>query len=164
MPDDTFFQPVPATGLFLWITDFHRFEAQISRIRVEYFVMEDGDFIFKELTYDIIGAAMDVYNNLGNGFLEAVYSEALCIELRARDIQFKKEKELEILYKEIILDKKYKADLIVADCILLELKAKTDLSIADESQVLNYMNCTGIRVGLLLNFGGKSLEWKRLIL
>ena len=121
------------------------------------------DLIHKEETYRIIGAAMDVHTTLGCGFLEAVYQEALLIELRKRGIPTKKEVKLEINYKGQTLSKYYEADFICYDKIIVETKALTDLSGIHEAQVINYLKATGLKLGLLINFGSKSLQYKQLV-
>ncbi len=121
------------------------------------------DLIHKEETYKIIGAAMEVHSTLGCGFLEAVYQEALAIEFEKRSIPFKQEKKLEIKYKDQILSKHYKADFICYDKIIVETKALNELSGIDEAQVINYLKATGLKIGLLINFGSESLEHKRLL-
>ena len=115
-------------------------------------------------TYNIIGACFEVHKQLGNGFLEAVYQEALEIELRLRNIPFTREKQLKIKYKGKELKKYYTADFVCYDNIILELKALSELTNTNEAQVLNYLKTTNYKVGLLINFGTKSLQHKRLIL
>lgn len=122
------------------------------------------EILFKEMTYNIIGACYEVHNNLGCGFLEAVYQEALAIELAERDIPFEKEKSLEISYKGVPLKKKYTADFICYSSIVVELKALTALTSQHESQVINYLKATGVKIGFLFNFGETSLKYRRLIL
>ena len=121
-------------------------------------------WLFKDLTQEIIGAAMEVHNELGSGFLEYVYEEAFCYELNLRKIYFERQKELEIYYKDLIIHGKYKLDLLVENKVIVELKATSGLTEIDEAQLLNYLKATKIRVGLLLNFGKKSLKIKRRIL
>ena len=121
------------------------------------------ELIEKELTQKVIGAAMEVHRVLGRGFLEAVYQEALEIELGARDIRFSRQPEIKIQYKRHVLAKTYQPDLVVEDRLVVELKALDRISAVEESQLLNYLKVTGIRVGLLLNFGASSLEWKRMV-
>jgi GxxExxY protein len=121
------------------------------------------ELIYKEEYFEIIGAAMAVHGELGNGFLEAVYQEALAIEFEKRNIPFKKESKLEIHYKEILLSKYYVADFICFDKIIVETKAIRELSGVDESQVINYLKATGYQLGVLINFGASSLVHKRLI-
>ena len=107
---------------------------------------------------------MEVHNKLGSGFLEAVYQEALEIESRTRSLPFESQKPLQIRYKEHILKKEYIADLIYFDKIVVELKALDRLSGKEESQILNYLKATGMKVGVLINFGSHpKLEWKRLV-
>ena len=120
------------------------------------------DLIYKEETYKIIGAAMEVHSILGSGFLEAVYQEALAIEFKIKGIPFKQEEKLKIKYKEQILSKYYEADFICYDKIIVETKAIKELSGIDEAQVINYLKATGFKIGLLINFGSESLEHKRL--
>jgi GxxExxY protein len=107
---------------------------------------------------------MEVYNVLGSGFLEPVYQEALELELTNRAVPFLAQSTLPITYKGWLLDKKYVADLICFEQVIVELKALDTLSGRETAQVLNYLKATGLHVGLLLNFGARdSLEWKRLV-
>jgi len=121
------------------------------------------ELIHKEETYKIIGAAMEVHRQLGSGFLEAVYQEALAIEFEKRKIPFKKESKLEINYKGQTLSKHYVADFVCYDKVIVETKATKELTGIDEAQVINYLKTTGLKVGLLINFGAESLEHKRLL-
>ena len=121
-------------------------------------------WLYKDLTHEIIGAAMEVHRELGSGFLEYVYEEALCYELNLREIYFESQKELDIYYKDLLIPKKYKPDLIVENKVIVELKATSGLTEIEEAQLLNYLKATKLRIGLLLNFGKKSLEIKRRIL
>ncbi len=106
---------------------------------------------------------MEVHRELGPGFLEAVYQEALALELKARDIAFQREVLLPVFYKQQRLETTYRADFVCFDSVVVELKAVSKLAGADEGQVLNYLKATGHEVGLLLNFGGASLEVRRLV-
>ena len=106
---------------------------------------------------------MEVHKTLGCGFLEPVYQEALTYEFKRQNIPFQKEQILTIMYKDIELEKKYVADFVCFDKIIVELKAVTQLISEHESQVLNYLKATGYRLGILVNFGEKSLKYKRLI-
>lgn len=109
--------------------------------------------IYPNESYAIRGAAMRVYNVLGSGFLEAVYQEALEIELEKRSILFEREKELEIYYDGIKLDKTYIADFVCYGKIILELKAVKELEDSHRSQLYNYLKVTGFKLGFLINFG-----------
>ena len=122
-----------------------------------------GDLLYKEEVYSINGAALEVHNNLGNGFLEPVYQEAFEIELATRQVPFLSQCEISIHYKEYQLQKKYRADLVAFERIIIELKAAENLTSIDESQIINYLKATRYRLGLLINFGASKLEWKRLI-
>ena len=115
-------------------------------------------------TYAIIGAAMEVHHELGHGFLEAVYQEALAVELAARGIPFQREVPLPVIYKKRPLVCTYRADFICYGEIPVELKAIEKLGDADKSQVLNYLNAAKFTRALLFNFGSPSLEYQRMVL
>ena len=120
--------------------------------------------IFHNESYAINGAAMEVYNHLGQGFLESVYQEALEKEFIFRGIPYEREKELTISYKGVVLKQRYKADFVCYDKIIVELKAVSMLDDAHRSQVYNYLHATGFRLGLLLNFGySDGLERERIV-
>ncbi len=120
------------------------------------------DLICKQEVYEIAGAAMEVYNVLGPGFLEPVYQEALEMELTDRKIPFESQKELPIFYKGRRLKKIYVADFVVYGKVIVEIKALDHLANREESQLLNYLKATGLEVGVLVNFGAdQKLEWTR---
>ena len=122
------------------------------------------ELILKEEVFAIIAAAIEVHRELGPGFLEAVYQEAMEIELANHNIPFETRKTLTISYKGRPLKKEYEADLVCYGQIILELKALDRLSGKEEAQILNYLKVTGLRVGLLINFGSAGkLEWKRFV-
>ncbi len=112
-------------------------------------------------TYAIIGAAMEVHKQLGHGFLEAVYQEALMIEFTARGIPYLREVDLPIVYRGHQLSTCYRADFVCYSSVIVELKALSHLSGVEEAQIINYLKATEVDVGVLLNFGSKSLEYKR---
>jgi GxxExxY protein len=115
-------------------------------------------------TYAIIGAAIEVHKELGRGFLEPVYHEAMQIELLARSIPFAREVTLPVWYKSQRLRSEYRADFVCFDKVIVELKALAALTGHEEAQVINYLKATGHEVGLLINFGAASLQYRRLIL
>jgi len=119
--------------------------------------------IHQDITEKVIGAAMEVHKTLGHGFLEAVYQEAMEIELGRMGVACTSQKELTIRYKGTTLKHTYKADLIVCDKVLVELKAVSGLTEIDKAQLLHYLKATGLELGLLINFGKTSLEWKRFV-
>ncbi len=124
-----------------------------------------AELLLMKEVYAIIGAAMEVYNTLGPGFLEAVYQEAFAVELRSRTISFESQRVLEIFYKGRRLEKSYTADMIAYEKIIIEIKALDQLTTREESQLLNYLKATGHEVGVLINFGSHGkLEWKRMAL
>ena len=114
-------------------------------------------------THAIIGAAMEVHKQLGCGFLEPVYQEALALELSSRGIHFRREVRLPVLYKGQVLVTAYWADFICFDSVVAELKALARMSGAEEAQMINYLRATGYEVGLLPNFGTPSLEHRRFV-
>ena len=122
------------------------------------------EYPFKEECYKIIGSAMDVHNELGCGFLEPVYQEALSVVLLENKIPFVKEKVLDIEFRGRILDKKYVADFICYNEVILELKATDGIMDKHIAQVLNYLKATGKKIGLIINFGTTKLQYRRVIL
>lgn len=114
-------------------------------------------------TYAIIGAAMEVHRQLGCGFLEPVYQQALGVEFELREIPFYREDRIPIRYKGRLLESHYSPDFICFESIVVELKALARLSGTEEAQVINYLKATGCKTGLLLNFGTRSLEHRRFV-
>ena len=122
------------------------------------------ELIYKEEVFAVVGAAMKVHGELGAGFLEPVYQEAIEIEMGWRHIPFVAQQPLAIYYCGQKLRKEYIADLICYEKMVVELKALDRLSGREEAQVLHYLKATGFRVGVLINFGSHgTLEWKRLV-
>ncbi|HOV75985.1 MAG TPA: GxxExxY protein [Candidatus Hydrogenedentes bacterium] len=122
----------------------------------------ERELILKDEVYAIVGAAMEVSNELGSGFLEAVYQEALQIELEERRIPFVTQTPIVISYKGRKLQKEYIPDFICYRQVIVEIKAIKQLSSVEEAQLLNYLKATGKPVGVLLNFGSPRMEWKRM--
>jgi len=106
---------------------------------------------------------MEVHRELGNGFLEPVYQEALELEFDAQDIPYKSQPEIQIEYKGRLLRKRYQPDFICYDRIVVEIKALSDLSSTEEAQIINYLKAAGLNTGLLINFGTKSLQYRRFV-
>lgn len=122
------------------------------------------ELILKEEVFAIVGAAIEVHRELGPGFLEAVYQEGLEMEMMVRGIPFEAQKPLRISYKGKTLNKEYFANVLCYGQIIVELKALDRLSGNEEAQVLNYLKATGLKVGVLINFGSHGkLEWKRFV-
>ncbi|MEO8823987.1 MAG: GxxExxY protein [Ginsengibacter sp.] len=122
------------------------------------------DILYKSEVYKIVGLCMEVHNYLGHGFLEIVYKDALEIELRDNLIMYEREKEFTINYKRHILNRKFYSDFYVMDKIILEVKSTREgLSNEYVTQTLNYLKASGCQLGLIVNFGKSSLEYKRLI-
>lgn len=123
------------------------------------------ELLLKDEVYQIIGAAIDVYNELKAGFLESVYQEAMELELGLRSIPFQRQCPLKLKYKGAILQKTSIAGLICFNQVLVEIKSIESTGRREEAQVLNYLKAKGLRVGLLINFGDPGrLDWSRLVL
>ena len=123
--------------------------------------MNKVDILYKEESFNIVGAAMEVHRIIGCGFTEPIYQEALEEEFKLRGIPYQREKVLHVTYKGKILSKDFRPDFICYDKIIVELKAVDDLVDEHYSQVYNYLKATGLQLGLLINFGKKSLYHKR---
>lgn len=120
------------------------------------------ELLYKELTFKVIGAAMEVHRILGPGFLEAVYQGALERELHLRIIPFERKVKLPVVYKDVIIGE-YEADLVIDNKFIVELKAVSKLNSSHEAQAMHYLAATGLRLALLLNFGASSLDHRRVI-
>ncbi|MGE5605719.1 MAG: GxxExxY protein [Bacteroidota bacterium] len=119
------------------------------------------DLLFKDQVYRIIGSAMNVSNELGCGFLEAVYQEAMEIEFTENNIPYEPQKKIIINYKGRTLDKEYIADFLCFNNIIVEIKAINRITKIEEAQILNYLKATKLPLGLIINFGTTKLEWRR---
>ena len=122
--------------------------------------MAVADLLYSDITGKIIGAAMEVHKTLGPGFLESVYDEALAYEFELQKIKFDRQKPIDVAYKGRIA-KHFICDFLIENKIILEIKAIKKITDIDKAQVINYLKATGLKVGLLINFGSSSLEYKR---
>lgn len=121
--------------------------------------------IYKEESYQIVGACFDVYKTMGNGFLEPVYQECLEIEFIRQKIPYVTQKELSLSYRNQVLKQKYKPDFICYDKIIVEIKAVDKIADEHRAQILNYLNASGYKLGLLINFGHyPKIENERFVL
>jgi GxxExxY protein len=125
--------------------------------------MDENSSLQDAHTHAVIGAAMAVHGELGHGFLESVYQEALKVEFEMRQIPFLREVHLPIQYRGQLLNSHFQVDFICYDSVIVELKAIQKLSSIEISQVINYLKATGMSKGLLINFGAQRLEFKRLV-
>ena len=123
-----------------------------------------AELLYREETHRLIGLCMEIHRELGKGHDEVIYKDALVVELSRAGVPFDLEKKYEVAYKGVILPHHYRADFVVWDKVLFEAKAIEKLTDSHVKQVLNYLAASKLRVGLLVNFGGDSLEWKRVIL
>jgi GxxExxY protein len=126
------------------------------------FERDETPFPHKEITEGIIGSAFEVYNHLGYGFLHRVYQRSLQVELAKRGFSGDLEKRTTVRYKEVIVGE-YDGDMIVNDVVLVEIKIAPQYDKCDEAQLLNVLKATGLKLGVLLNFGRYKVEFKRLI-
>jgi GxxExxY protein len=122
-----------------------------------------AELIYKEEVYEIIGRCMEVHNILGHGFSEVIYKDALEIEFLENGIDFIREREYDVHYKQHLLKRKYCADFVVFDKIILEVKCVTELTDEHISQVINYLKVSRNKVGILVNFARSKMEYKRLV-
>ena len=122
----------------------------------------ESKLLHEATTGKIIGAAFEVHDELGYGFLERVYQRALQVELLRRGASAEIEKRVQVQYKGVVVGD-YDADLIVDDCVAVEIKVAPQYDKRDEAQLLNELKATGIKVGMLVNFGRSKLEYKRLV-
>ncbi|MBU1044441.1 MAG: GxxExxY protein [Candidatus Omnitrophica bacterium] len=126
--------------------------------------MKDKEFIFKDESYKILGACFEVYNEIGSGFLEAVYQECLAIEFKKQGIPFTSKPVLDITYKNFKLEQIYQPDFICYKEIILELKAVSKFREEHKAQIFNYLKASGKRLGFLINFGNHpKIEYQRVI-
>lgn len=122
-----------------------------------------SNIILKEESYKIVGICMEVHRELGMGFREIVYKDALELEFQNKNIPYRRERRFEISYKGIILPHAYFADFIVYDSIILEVKSTHLIIGGFIKQTINYLKASGLQVGIIANFGGRSFESKRVV-
>ena len=122
-----------------------------------------AEILYKNESYKIIGACIEVHKKLGSGFLESVYAEALELEFKKADIAFEREKKLPVYYDNQPLKKYFKADFVCFNSIIIEMKATKLLIEADLRQTINNVKATHFKLGLLINFGTPSLSYKRIV-
>lgn len=123
-----------------------------------------AEILFKEESYKIIGACFEVHKALGHGFKEVVYKDALEFELNKSAISYQREKHFDIYYKEQKLKHRFTADFVVVNQIILEIKAGPYIGDPYLKQTLNYLKASGLRLGIVINFGTPSLEYQRVII
>lgn len=123
-----------------------------------------SDLLFKEEIFKLVGFCMEIHRELGKGHDEVIYKDALVVELQRAQVPFSRELKYEISYKGVILPHHYRADFVVWNNILFEAKATDRLTDLHVKQVLNYLAASKLELGLLVNFGADSLEWKRVVL
>jgi len=122
-----------------------------------------AELILKDQSYLLVGIGMEVHRELGMGFKEVLYKDAIEIELREKNIIYKREKEFKIEYKDIILPHKFYADFIIFDSIILEVKSTSTIVNNFVAQTINYLKASGLKLGIIANFGEKSFAYKRIV-
>jgi GxxExxY protein len=120
--------------------------------------------LYENLTYKLIGAAKDVYRELGPGYLESVYEDALCYELDVLGVTYQRQIGLDVRYKDTVFERRFRADILAEKKVLVENKAIKSIGSPDEAQLINYLKTTGLRVGILFNFGSERFQMLRRIL
>ncbi len=124
---------------------------------------DNHGLVSEETTYEVIGCAMTVLNEIGHGFFEKVYENALAVEFTARNINFSQQKRYNVIYKQQIVGE-YIPDFIVSNDIILEIKTIDRITNIEKGQILNYLKVTGLHVGIILNFKNPKLEWQRIVI
>ena len=120
------------------------------------------EILYKELSYKVVGCAMEVHKELGPGFLESVYEAAMVVELEKQGIQFALQTQFPVIYKGVLV-KHFIADMVIANEIVVELKAISKIGNIEKAQVINYLKATCLKLGLLINFGQTSLQFERIV-
>lgn len=125
--------------------------------------LHEPEFLYKEISYQVIGICMKIHQTLGRGFQEVVYKDALEIELQKAKIKYRRETRFTIIYEDTILPHRFIADFVIDNVLVLEIKATCQFHYHHFAQTLNYLKAAEIKVGLLINFGESSLNFKRVI-
>ena len=123
-----------------------------------------SNIIYKSESYKLMGILFDIHSNLGKGFLEIVYKDAIEFELEKSSIFFEREKEYSVKYKDIFLKHKFYADIVVFDKIILEIKCCNSISDSHIAQAMNYLKVSNSKLAIIVNFNNNSLEYKRIVL
>ena len=131
---------------------------------LDYVTDTETNILYGKESYQIIGICMEVHSQLGKGFSEVVYKDALEFEFNRADVSLEREKKFTVRYKSVILPSRYVCDFVIMGKIVLEIKAQSALAPENAKQVLNYLAVTRLRLGLLVNFGEDNLVFKRVIL
>ena len=126
-------------------------------------MLSKNKLLYENLSYNIIGAAKEVYKVLGPGYLESVYEDALCYELDLINIPYQRQVDLDVHYKTTKFERRFRADLLVEEKVLVENKAIKKITKQDEAQLINYLKTTGLKIGLLFNYGAVIFEMIRRI-
>ena len=125
-------------------------------------MMDKSPVNINDLTHKIIGCAMKVHNTLGSGFQEVIYQKALAIEMKLQGVIFEREKEMPIFYCDELIGAR-RVDFFVENCVMVEIKALEQIESIHKNQAINYLEAYNLEIGMLINFGAKSLQFKRLI-
>jgi GxxExxY protein len=139
-------------------------ETQFIQFEEPEVLYQTSDLIYKDEVFEIIGICMEIHNELGKGFNEVVYKDAMEHEFRSRKIYYEREKKFKIKYKDIFLDRTYDADFVYDDKIILEVKAQQNVIQEHFKQTINYLAVSKLNLGLIINFGEDSLKFKRVVL
>jgi GxxExxY protein len=124
--------------------------------------MNNDEIVYKDLSYKIMKACFEVHNVLGPGYPEKIYEEAVARELNRENVTYERQKLIDVIYKGERIGE-YRLDMVAENIIILELKAVSELNDIFESQLLSYLKATGMKLGILINFGGKRVEYKRIL-
>ncbi len=122
-----------------------------------------SDILFKNESYEIVGACMKIHRALGCGYKEVIYQDALEVELRNKSIPFEKEKKYEVIYEKVTLRHHFVADFVIDESIIIELKSCKEIINPFIAQTIQYLKASGLKLGIIINFGNSSLEYKRII-